>query len=496
MRHRSLLLGWCRLSCREAWRFKISRTWASSSSTAFHWTAADVTSNNPEADPSLNLIDHLIQRGLVKDITDRDGLLETLQSGTKTTVYCGADPTAISLHVGNLVPLLGMLHFGIRGHEMIGLIGGATVEVGDPSGRDTERVKLENDVKNTNETSISQQMERLLKNGIEYARSKGYIDIGPVRIVNNATWWKDMSFLEFMGMVGRHLRVQEMLKRQSVQKRITSEAGIGYNEFTYQALQAYDFFHLHKKFGCKIQFGGSDQYGNIASGVDLTSRLQFAQSLPRIQTFGVTTPLLTTATGEKLGKSAGNAVWLDPALTSPFALYQYFVRLPDADVEKYLRILTLLPLSEIAAIVAKHGEDPSLRIGQHALGKEVTDIVHGLGFGEKAYVQSRILYSTPSEGIDYSADQIIDAFKNDSQLKALAAIDVVNERLIKVIQRVASNRSMKSIRELVNSGGVYVGPRLTRVDDVQAMVQPDWLINGRLLIIRLGKADMQIIKLD
>ncbi|KAK9364012.1 hypothetical protein V1504DRAFT_443316 [Lipomyces starkeyi] len=388
-----------------------------------------------------------------------------------------------------------MLHFGIRGHEMIGLIGGATVEVGDPSGRDTERAKLEDGVKITNESSISKQMERLLRNGIAYARSKGYKDIGTIRMVNNATWWKEMSFLGFMGTIGRHLRVQEMLKRQSVQRRITSEAGIGYNEFTYQALQAYDFFHLHQTFGCNIQFGGSDQYGNIASGVDLASRLQFAQNLPRIQTFGITTPLLTTATGEKLGKSAGNAVWLDPALTSPFALYQYFVRLPDADVEKYLRILTLLPLSEIAEIVTKHNEDPSLRIGQHALGREVTDIVHGLGFGDRAHIQSRILYSTPSEGISYSADEIIDAFENDSQLKEFPATDVLEERLVKVIQRVASNRSMKSIRELVNSGGVYVGPSLTRVNDVQATIQPKWLINGRLLIIRLGKSDLQIINL-
>ncbi|KAK9355185.1 hypothetical protein V1505DRAFT_400205 [Lipomyces doorenjongii] len=388
-----------------------------------------------------------------------------------------------------------MLHFGIRGHEMIGLIGGATVEVGDPSGRDTERAELADGEKNTNESSISKQMERLLRNGIEYARSKGYKDIGPLRMVNNATWWKEMSFLGFMGTIGRHLRVQEMLKRQSVQRRITSEVGIGYNEFTYQALQAYDFFHLHKTFGCNIQFGGSDQYGNIASGVDLTSRLQFAQNLPRIQTFGITTPLLTTATGEKLGKSAGNAVWLDPALTSPFNLYQYFVRLPDVDVEKYLRILTLLPLSEIAEIVTKHNEDPSLRIGQHALGREVTDFVHGLGFGDRAHIQSRILYSTPSEGIGYSADEIIDAFENDSQLKEFPATEVLEERVVKVIQRVASNRSMKSIRELVNSGGVYVGPSLTRINDVQATVQPKWLINGRLLIIRLGKADLQIINL-
>ncbi|KAK9234382.1 hypothetical protein V1525DRAFT_350322 [Lipomyces kononenkoae] len=389
-----------------------------------------------------------------------------------------------------------MLHFGIRGHEMIGLIGGATVDVGDPSGRDTERTKIEDEVKSTNERAILNQMERLLQNGIAYARSKGYNDIGPLRIVNNITWWKGMSFLGFMGTVGRHLRVQEMLKRQSVQSRIASEAGIGFNEFTYQALQAYDFFHLHKTFGCSIQFGGSDQYGNIASGVDLTSRLQFAQNLPRIQTFGITTPLLTTATGEKLGKSAGNAVWLDPSLTSPFAFYQYFVRLPDADVEKYLRIFTLLPLHEIDEIVAKHNEDPSLRIGQHALAREVTDIVHGLGFGEKAYIQSRILYSTPLEGISYSADQIINAFQNDSQLKTFHVTDILEDRLVKVIQKVASNRSMKSIRELVSSGGVYVGPQLTRIDDVQATIKPEWLIDGRLLIIRLGKSDVQIISLQ
>ncbi|KAK9467761.1 hypothetical protein V1512DRAFT_204847 [Lipomyces arxii] len=386
-----------------------------------------------------------------------------------------------------------MLHFGIRGHGMIGLVGGATVEVGDPSGRDTERTKIEDEIRLTNENLIANQMERILRNGIAYAESKGYTNIGLLTMVNNASWWKEMSFLGFMSTVGRHLRVQDMLKRQSVQRRITSEAGIGYNEFTYQALQAYDFFHLHKNYNCRIQFGGSDQFGNIASGVDLTSRLQFAQNLPKTKTFGITTPLITTASGQKIGKSAGNAIWLNPELTSPFALYQYFVRLPDSDVEKLLSLFTLLTMEEISAVVARHTEDQSLRIGQHALAKEVTDLVHGLGHGAKAGIQSSVLYSTPAEGIAYSANEILDAFRGDSQLKTLPASQVMGQKLVQVISNTSKNRSKGSIKDLANNGGVYVGPKLTRVKSHQEMISPDWLIDDKLLIIRLGKSEMHIV---
>ncbi|KAK7206350.1 hypothetical protein BZA70DRAFT_236526, partial [Myxozyma melibiosi] len=409
--------------------------------------------------------------------------------------YCGADPTAKSLHVGNLVPLLAMLHFGIRGHDMIGLVGGATVEVGDPSGRATERTKMEDGVRLSNEEKISLQMKKILENAIAYAKRRGFTNIGKLTMANNADWWKQISFLGFMDTVGRHLRVQEMLKRQSVQSRIESEAGIGYNEFTYQAMQAYDFFHLHHTLGCRVQVGGSDQYGNIISGVDLTARLQHAKGLPKLATYGVTTPLLTTTTGEKLGKSAGNAVWLDPELTSPFALYQYFVRIPDADVEKYLKILTLMPLAEIAAVVEAHAKDESLRVGQHALAKEVTDMIHGDGAGDRARVQSSILFAAPNQGVEYDADTIIDAFEGDSQLKHFTASEILGQRLMQVIKLVDS-RSGKAIKELIAGGGVYAGPKLERITDVKTVVSEDLLIDGRLLLLRLGKANMRLIALQ
>ncbi|KAK9450898.1 uncharacterized protein V1518DRAFT_411997 [Limtongia smithiae] len=450
---------------------------------------------NPEADPAIDIVQHITERGLLKEITDGSDLATELRDGLKTTIYCGADPTAKSLHIGNLVPLLGMLHFGIRGHDMIGLIGGATVEVGDPSGRTTERKEMESEVRVSNQDLITKQMHGVLVNAIEYARSKGYTTIGNLAFVNNAEWWKPMTFLQFMTMIGRHLRVQDMLRRQSVQSRITSESGIGFNEFSYQALQAYDFFHLYSTHGCRIQVGGSDQYGNIVCGVDLTQRLQHARGLEKKQIYGITTPLLTTAVGEKLGKSAGNAVWLDPNLTSPFELYQYFVRLADADVEKYLRILTLVPLPEIEAIVGEHNKDPSLRFGQHALANEVTDLVHGIGFGAKARVQSGILYSTPADGTEYSADEIIEAFKDDSHLIRLPRESVVYQRVPHVI-KLLTNLSIKAGKSLLTSGGVYAGPKLIQLNLAHTFVDPDWLIDNKLLLFRLGKADMKIIVLE
>lgn len=371
---------------------------------------------------------------------------------------------------------------------------------------------MDDGIRLSNEEHISLQMKHILENAIAYAKSKGFTNIGQLIMTNNVYWWKNMTFLGFMDLVGRHLRVQEMLKRQSVQSRISSEAGIGFNEFTYQAMQAYDFFHLYNSHGCRVQIGGSDQYGNIVSGVDLTSRLQFARGLAKVPTYGVTTPLLTTATGEKLGKSAGNAVWLDAELTSPFALYQYFVRLPDADVEKYLKILTLMPLNDIEQVVKSHGQDESLRFGQHALAKEVTDMIHGIGAGDRAKIQSKILFATPNERVDFSADAIINAFKGDSQLKFLHANEILEQKLTQVIKLVDirsgsmlscsfftlfidSNLFAEAIRDLVLGGGVYAGPQLTRINDIKANVTPELLIDNKLLLLRLGKANMQLIAL-
>ncbi|KAK9477031.1 hypothetical protein V1514DRAFT_348468 [Lipomyces japonicus] len=385
---------------------------------------------------------------------------------------------------------------------MIGLVGGATVELGDPSGRTSERTKMDDQVRTSNEDRISKQMEKIFTNGIAYAKSKGFTNFGNLIMTNNAIWWKDMTLLSFMTTIGRHLRVSQMMAKESVKLRLESENGIGYNEFTYQALQAYDFYHLHATYSCNVQFGGNDQWGNITAGIDLTSRLQFANKKPQTSTFGITAPLLTTPSGEKFGKSAGNAVWLDPELTSPFELYQYFVRLPDDQIGNYLRAFTLLTLPEISSIVDQHALNPEKRIGQHALAKEVTDLVHGLGAGDRSQRATALLFAKPDRNDNdkknwqFSAAEIINAFQNDQHLKFLPSDQVLGQSVVSVLRAVANFPSNKSAMNRINAGGIYVGKDLDRLTDPRALVEPELLIDDKVLLLRVGKADLHVVALE
>lgn len=352
----------------------------------------------------------------------------------KITVYCGADPSAVSLHVGNLIPLLILLHFYIRGHNVIGLVGGATGEVGDPSGRSTERQQMESDVRSNNVSHIRSQLQTFLDRGKAYAETRGYAGFGTATTRNNADWWRDIKMLNFLATYGRHIRVGQMLARDSVKNRIQSEQGIGYNEFTYQILQAFDFWHLHSNEGCRLQVGGNDQWGNITAGIDLISRLRGEANknktlgkLPKVAkdedpVYGITVPLLTTPSGEKFGKSAGNAIWIDPSLTKPYELYQYFIRAPDSVVRAYLNMFTLLPLEAIEEIMATHAQDESARSAQKILAKEITDLVHGLGAGDRAKIMSSIMFSS---GETFSNEDILSVFRAENMLHSLSKDQVV-----------------------------------------------------------------------
>ncbi|MEX2324831.1 MAG: tyrosine--tRNA ligase [Nitriliruptoraceae bacterium] len=326
----------------------------------------------------------LRERGFVQDITDEAGLRQKFAAGP-VTFYVGFDPTAPSLHAGNLVGMMAMAWLQRSGHRPIALAGGATGRIGDPSGRDSERQLLDDATLQRHLTGIRAQLSALLD-----------LDDDAGLLVDNFDWLGEVTFLGFLRDVGKHFSVNAMIARESVKRRLESrEQGISYTEFSYQLLQAYDFLHLYREHACVLQGGGSDQWGNIVAGVDLIRRVAGGDA------FGLTWPLLTTSDGAKFGKSAGNAVWLDPELTSSYAYYQYWMNVADADVERFLRLFTFLSLDEIAEVVRTHAQDPAARKGQTTLAREATRIIHGGDAVTAAERATAVLFSGASlQGLD------------------------------------------------------------------------------------------------
>ncbi|MEL7210596.1 MAG: tyrosine--tRNA ligase, partial [Actinomycetota bacterium] len=308
-----------------------------------------------------DVLSDLEQRGLIQDHTDLDRLGERLASGP-IRVYAGFDPTADSLHVGNLVPLLLLRRFQDHGHRPILLAGGATGMIGDPGGRSEERQLLDADQVAANVEAIKGQLRRFLD-----------FDAGDrsAVLVDNRDWTEDLGVLDFLRDVGKHVTVGQMIAKESIRSRLESEHGISYTEFSYMLLQANDYWWLNENLDCELQVGGSDQWGNITAGVDLIRRRSGRT------VHGLTVPLITRSDGTKFGKSHDGAVWLDAERTSPYRFYQFFMQVDDADVDRFLRQLTLLPVEEIAGVVAEHLEAPHTRVGQRALADAFTTLVHG-----------------------------------------------------------------------------------------------------------------------
>eukprot|EP00070_Physeter_catodon_P022709 XP_023984888.1 tyrosine--tRNA ligase, mitochondrial isoform X3 [Physeter catodon] len=316
-------------------------------------------------------------RGLFKEFFPERGtkteLPELFDRGTAgnfpQTIYCGFDPTADSLHVGHLLALLGLFHFQRAGHNVIALVGGATARLGDPSGRTKEREALEAERVQSNARALRQGLKALAANHQQlFANGRTW---GNFTVLDNSAWYQKQDLVDFLAAVGGHFRMGTLLSRLSVQTRLKSPEGMSLAEFLYQVLQAYDFYYLFQHYRCRVQLGGSDQLGNIMSGYE------FIQKLTGEDVFGISVPLITSTTGAKLGKSAGNAVWLNRDKTSPFELYQFFVRQQDDLVERYLKLFTFLPLPEIDHIMQLHVKEPEKRGPQKRLATEVTKLVHG-----------------------------------------------------------------------------------------------------------------------
>lgn len=415
------------------------------------------------ADP----IEVLRARGFVQDVTDEAGLRAAFAAGP-VTFYVGFDPTAASLHVGNLLGMMAMAWLQRLGHRPIALAGGATGRIGDPSGRDAEREILDEDVLQGNLAAIRRQLGLVLD-----------LDDGRGFLVDNYTWTSQLSFLDFLRDVGKHVSVNVMIARDSVKNRLESrEQGLSFTEFSYQLLQANDYAHLHATYGCTLQGGGSDQWGNIVAGIDLTRRLHGAQ------VFGITWPLLTTADGAKFGKSAGNAVWLDAALTSPYAYYQYWLNAADADVVRFLKLFTFLELAEIDELEKRHLEDPAARVAHRTLAREATRVVHGDAGVEAAERATGVLFGdAPFTGLD---DATLSAAFEEAPSVVLTRSRLDDGLgLLELLTEVGASKSNGEARRLVQQGAVRINNAL--VEDATAQVGPDDLAGERTLVVRVGK---------
>ncbi|KAF8658251.1 hypothetical protein AX16_002027 [Volvariella volvacea WC 439] len=446
---------------------------------------------------SKNVLEDLEQRGFIQDITRAQELKQAVET-QQQTVYAGVDPTAKALHIGHLIPLMCLLHFQVRGHKIIPLIGGATGLVGDPSGRTTERQPADKKQIEENVVSLGESINKFFERGLQYGKARiGSVseELHAPKVTSNLDWHQNVTMLEFLQKVGIHVRVNTMLNRESVRARLNSQQGISFTEFTYQLLQAYDFYHLHKHHGCTIQVGGSDQWGNILAGLELIGRPELApartpaSAAPAPAAFGITTPLLTTASGEKFGKSAGNAVWLDPDLTSVFDFYQYFLKVADADVERYLKLFTLLSQEEIDQVVQEHGLAPEKRVAQRKLAAEVTELVHFSEGVKTAETLTKLLFG--SDYSDLKAAELIQALEGDPRLVRVHSQDLFEVPVVKLASRNQLVSSASAARTLVQSRGLYLNNRV--IPETQTKVTPQDLIDDQIAVVRAGKDKLLVL---
>ncbi|KAJ3092015.1 tyrosyl-tRNA synthetase [Quaeritorhiza haematococci] len=441
---------------------------------------------------------------------------------SQTAVYTGFDPTATSLHVGNLLAIVALLWFKAAGHQVIALIGGATGSIGDPSGRSTERVALDPETLTRNTDAIDQQIRKIFENGSKYIDKRLTSSMAssgdwnpastkPVLVRNNLEWFRNMSILDFIGDTGRFARVGPMLSRESVKARMNSPEGISFTEFTYQLLQAYDFWHLYNAESCRVQVGGSDQWGNIIAGielihkktnVELTSQQQQPQQQRENEVYGLTLPLVTTSTGEKFGKSAGNAVWLDETKVSHFDFFQFFRRTPDSEVRRYLEYFTFLPLSTISEIMESHTEAPERHLPQRTLAREVTELVHGEEAAEKAQIMTHVLFdgdllasSSSSPGDVVSGHDIVKAFQGDPRFVSVQGEKIMGRSVVDVALELGAVKSKRSARNLISSGGFYLNKRKIADPEHAFGSDPRDVLDGVCCLFRTGKSNYKVVEL-
>ena len=447
---------------------------------------------------ALPFLDELAWRGLLFQYTE--GVQGMLSAGP-IIAYCGFDPTARSLHVGNLIPVMGLAHLQRAGHRPIALVGGGTGMIGDPSGRVTERQLNSLEVVEENVRGIRQQLERFL----DFSGPRGAL------MRNNAEWLMNLGAIEFMRDVGKHFTVNYMTAKESVKSRL--EAGISYTEFSYMLLQAYDYLELHKREGVRLQIGGSDQWGNITAGVELIRRAV------GIEAHCVTLPLVTTASGAKFGKSEAGAVWLDPAQTSSYKFYQFWINTDDRDVGKYLRYFTLLPREEIEELERASAERPESREAQRALANDVTARVHGADATRVSEEASRLVFDRSADPRQFAAsvlESLVDelpsssiVFPNGDASVRVASVTTADGAAVTIPLKDGTSgagidvldafvvtglvKSKGDARRLLQQGGLYAnGDTLSPENGV---LSPSQAIHGQYYVLRKGAREIAIVRL-
>ncbi len=423
----------------------------------------------------MNFVEELKWRGMIHDIMPgtEEQILKEL-----TTAYVGIDPTADSLHIGHLVSVMMLKHFQLAGHKPLALVGGATGMIGDPSGKSEERNLLDENVLRHNQECIKTQLLKFL----DFDTSKP----NHAEIVNNYDWMKEFSFLGFLRDVGKHITVNYMMSKDSVKKRL--ETGISFTEFTYQLVQGYDFLHLYESKNCRLQMGGSDQWGNIVTGTELIRRKSGGEA------FALTCPLITKADGSKFGKTEGGNVWLDPEKTSPYKFYQFWLNVSDADAMSYIKIFTLFGKEEIDELIAKHNEAPHLRLLQKTLAKDITIRVHSEDDYNTALEASEILFgkSTSETLMKLTEDTLLAVFEGVPQVDVLRSEIETGIPIVDFLgEKTMVTASKGEARRMLKEGSISVNKN--KVDET-TIINITNLINNKYILVQKGKKNYFLVK--
>ncbi|XP_077294361.1 tyrosine--tRNA ligase, mitochondrial [Arctopsyche grandis] len=428
----------------------------------------------------------LRERGAIQDVfpENSDKVILDMLNASPQCVYAGFDPTADSLHIGNLLVIVNLLNWQRGGHQIIALIGGATGCIGDPSGRTKDRPQLEKIFIDDNIKGITSNIENIFTNHAKYFWDEDKCMKEPI-ITNNEDWYKKMNAIQFASNVGRNFRMGTMLLKQSVQSRINSDAGMSFTEFTYQLFQAYDWLHLYNNYKCYFQVGGSDQMGNILAGFDLIRRVT------KKSVYGITLPLITNEEGDKFGKSGGNAIWLNSSKTSPFAFYQFFFRTPDSDIEKLLKYFTFLPLGKIKDIMLNHEQKPENKLPQKTLADFLTVLVHGEEGLNKAKLCSKLLY-----GNDVNLLLNLNASDICVSFEGAPVIELVPEPGMTVLDLAMKAKCFLTesyAMRIIKAGGFYINyQKVTNFQEV--LVESSHILPNKITVMRVGKKNYSIVK--
>ncbi len=422
----------------------------------------------------INVMTTLSERGFVSQKSDAE-LENKLEKSA--TLYAGFDPTADSLHIGNLLQIMLLSQFQRHGHRPVPLVGGATAMIGDPSGKNEERNLLEPETIEKNMIGIKAQLQQFLD-----------FDCGEnsAVLVNNADWMSKFSFIEFLRDVGKHFRIGEMMGKESVRKRLQSEAGMSFTEFSYQMLQSYDFLHLSRELDCVMQVGGDDQWGNITAGIDLVRKLDSRA------VYGMTSPLITTATGQKFGKTEAGTVWLSSEKTSHYDFYQYWIRSDDRDVIKLLKFFTYMPMDEIAELEKLVADEPEKRQAQKVLAREVTTLVRGAEAAELAEKASGVLFGEAISGLsDSDLNSIFSDVPSSSMARDRLAAGI---DLLDALCETKMCNSRGEAKKLIKAGGVYINNN--RTSGLDQKLTPESLASETIVVLRCGKKKYHLLKFE